>query len=112
MRVITVPAEVSTAGRPSPLGRMHAHAAQLGSFVHEEVGLARADQLYGTRGVKYPMMALLVQRSMGPVRHALSQRTVAGGLKVVYAPGDAPPDAGAAPRPPSPPSPGAPRRAS
>jgi hypothetical protein len=90
---------------------MHAHAARLGAFVHEDTGLSRTGQLYGTRGVKFPMMALLVQRSMGPVRHALSQRTVAGGLKVVYAPGDAPPDAAAPTRAPSPPSPGAPRRA-
>ena len=101
----------ASAERPTPLGRMHAHAARLGAFVHEDTGLSRTDQLYGTRGVKFPMMALLVQRSMGPVRHALSQRTVAGGLKVVYAPGDAPPDAAAPARAPSPPSPGAPRRA-
>jgi hypothetical protein len=54
--------------------------------------VAREDHLYGPHGLKYPVLALLVNRHLGPVRHALAQRTVGGGMTIRYAPGDKPAD--------------------
>jgi len=38
--------------------------------------------LHGYRVKRYPLMALTTQRSMGPSRHILSQRVVAGTMTV------------------------------
>jgi hypothetical protein len=38
----------------------------------------------GSRGVKFPLMALRVQQDLGPVRHVLIQRVVAGTMVVHY----------------------------
>lgn len=43
------------------------------------------DVLQGQRGVRYPLIALTTQRSMGPARHALSQKVV-GGTMVIHPP--------------------------
>ncbi len=73
----------------SPLGALHADATTLGTPAHPPEDM-HVDHLYGPHGLKFPIMSLLVRRHLGPVRHALTQRTVAGGLKIVYAPGDRP----------------------
>ena len=43
------------------------------------------DVLQGQRGVRYPLIALTTQRSMGPTRHVLSQKVV-GGTMVIHPP--------------------------
>ncbi len=43
------------------------------------------DVLQGQRGVRYPLIALTTQRSMGPMRHVLSQKVV-GGTMVIHPP--------------------------
>lgn len=45
------------------------------------------DVLQGQRGVRYPLIALTTQRSMGPARHALSQKVV-GGTMTIHPPFD------------------------
>ena len=40
------------------------------------------DVLQGQRGVRYPLIALTTQRSMGPARHALSQKVVGGTMTI------------------------------
>lgn len=79
--------EVALDRSTSVLVHMHVAAGRLGQ-PELRGDTHRVDHLYGPHGLKFPVMALLVRRSMGPVRHALSQRTVAGGLKIVHAPGD------------------------
>jgi hypothetical protein len=87
--------------RPTtPIGQMHETAGNLGA-PDLRGGTFRVDHLYGPHGLKYPILALLVRRHLGPVRHALSQRTVAGGLKVTFAPGDRPAVPPAHPSPPA-----------
>ncbi|HCH64802.1 MAG: hypothetical protein CL927_10360 [Deltaproteobacteria bacterium] len=73
----------------SPLRSMHFDATKLASL-GPEVEVSPEDVLYGPHGLKFPVLALLVNRHLGPVRHALAQRTVAGGMTVLYAPGDRP----------------------
>ena len=70
---------------------MHEEAIQLASLAGS-APVSREDRLYGPHGLKFPVLALLVNRHLGPVRHALAQRTVAGGMTVRYAPGDRPAD--------------------
>jgi|GEM_PF-6746015 len=90
--------------RPStPLCQMYESAGQLGA-PDLRGDTFRVDHLYGPHGLKYPILALLVRRHLGPVRHALSQRTVAGGLKVTFAPGDRPAVPEASPSSSDPPS--------
>ncbi len=43
------------------------------------------DVLQGQRTVRYPLIALTTQRSMGPTRHVLSQKVV-GGTMVIHPP--------------------------
>lgn len=45
----------------------------------------KKDVLQGQRGVRYPLIALTSQRSMGPSRHVLSQKVV-GGTMVIHPP--------------------------
>jgi hypothetical protein len=40
------------------------------------------DVLQGQRGVRYPLIALTTQRSMGPFRHVLSQKVVSGTMVI------------------------------
>jgi hypothetical protein len=42
------------------------------------------DLLRGFRSVRRPLMALSTEQNMGPVRHALAQRVVAGTMEVHY----------------------------
>jgi hypothetical protein len=70
---------------------MHEQAVRLAA-VAAALPVEREDRLYGPHGLKFPVLALLVNRHLGPVRHALAQRTVAGGMSIRYAPGDRAPD--------------------
>ena len=45
----------------------------------------KKDVLQGQRGVRFPLIALTSQRSMGPSRHVLSQKVV-GGTMVIHPP--------------------------
>lgn len=69
--------------RWSPLRQAHREAHRL----LQELFLPRILQdrrmLYGRHLMRYPLMALLVSREMGPVRHAISQRTVAGTVLIL-----------------------------
>ena len=47
----------------------------------------QSDVLQGQRGIRYPLIALTSQRSMGPSRHILSQKVV-GGTMVIHPPFD------------------------
>lgn len=40
--------------------------------------------LYGVRRLRFPLLALQVSRDLGPARHALEQRVVAGTLEITY----------------------------
>jgi hypothetical protein len=77
--------------RPSLLGRSHADACKLGQA--GEPLSPRRDLLFGTRGIKRPMVALVTKQNMGPCRHALAQMVVAGVMTVhpPLRPGQAPP---------------------
>ena len=45
----------------------------------------KKDVLQGQRGIRFPLIALTSQRSMGPSRHVLSQKVV-GGTMVIHPP--------------------------
>ncbi len=77
--------------RPSLLGRSHADACRLGEA--GETLSPRRGLLFGTRGIKRPMVALTTKQNMGPCRHALAQMVVAGVMTVhpPLRPGQAPP---------------------
>lgn len=47
------------------------------------------DVLQGQRGIRFPLIALTSQRSMGPSRHILAQKVV-GGTMVIHPPFDRP----------------------
>lgn len=40
--------------------------------------------LYGIRKLRYPLVALMVSQDLGPVRHAVAQRVVAGTFQIQY----------------------------
>lgn len=66
----------------SLLRREHPRAARFGEVA---MGLSQKfhqDTLLGTRSFGWPLMALQVQSSLGPCRHALSQMVVAGTMTV------------------------------
>ena len=71
---------------PKPLVRRLCTEQWLFSEHHTKKQLRKQkDVLQGQRGVRYPLMALTTQRSMGPARHALSQKVV-GGTMVIHPP--------------------------
>lgn len=76
--------------RPSLLGRSHEDACRLG--LASEPLSPRRNLLFGTRGIKRPMVALVTKQNMGPCRHALAQMVVAGVMTVhpPLRPGQAP----------------------
>lgn len=70
----------------SPLRRSYADAGRLarphrGRLAWERRGLLRGEVEFG-----WPVLALHVRRDLGQVRHALSQRVVAGVLQVYLPP--------------------------
>ena len=76
--------------KTSPLTRLHKSLQALifdGSLANEksDFDMNTISILNGRRTKRYPLMALTTQRSMGPARHILSQRVVAGTF-VVNAP--------------------------
>jgi hypothetical protein len=73
----------------TPLRRLHAEATLLAA-PGRKVAALRRPIFRGARSVKHPVTALLVQEELGNVRHALSQRVVAGTMVVHFAPGDGP----------------------
>lgn len=83
----------------SALRRAHAEASRLGQQRGPSAhGQARA-VTYGDRRLRFPLLALTTSQDMGPARHALEQRVVAGFVAVERpAPRIVPP----APRPPPP----------
>ena len=46
----------------------------------------RRSQTYGKRRLRFPLLSLQATQEMGPCRHALSQRTVAGFMTVHFPP--------------------------
>jgi hypothetical protein len=67
--------------RPSPLGRFRDRSL----FVTRVLlggPVWKIDRLYGVRGTFRPQMALRTIARLGPVRHALAQRAIAGTLEV------------------------------
>ena len=68
--------------RPSPFSRAHVVAGRLcgrGPAFH---AWDDAALLPGRRTFGWPLMALQAQRDLGPVRHALAQRVVAGTMTI------------------------------
>lgn len=69
--------------KTSPLTRLHQSLQTLvfdGGLANKKSELEpnTISILNGRRTKRYPLMALTTQRSMGPARHVLSQRVVAG----------------------------------
>lgn len=67
---------------PSPLRDQWAVATQLAA-PSQKLSFFK-DMLRGFRGVRRPLLALSTEQNMGPVRHALAQRVIAGTLQVHY----------------------------
>lgn len=62
----------------SALRRAHADACRLGRERGPSVRREARAVLYGDRRLRYPLLALTTSQEMGPARHALEQRIVAG----------------------------------
>lgn len=86
---------------PSALEHAHAESCRLGEERDPAELGARRSLSYGPRGLKFPLLALQAEQQLGPVRHALAQRTVAGVMQVHF-----PPPARAVVRPAPAPGPG------
>lgn len=71
---------------PSALERAHAEGCRLGEARDPAELGARRSLSYGPRGLKFPLLALQAEQQLGPVRHALAQRTVAGVMQVHFPP--------------------------
>jgi hypothetical protein len=70
----------------SPFRRRHAEAARMARLAALPVARGAARLPYTRfRKFKYPLAALLVQRELGNVRHALARRVVAGTMSVHFA---------------------------
>lgn len=68
---------------PKPLVRRLCIEQWLFSEHHSKKQLRKQkDVLQGQRGLRYPLIALTTQRSMGPARHALSQKVVGGTMTI------------------------------
>ncbi len=66
--------------RPALLSRCHADARRLARA--GAPARVRIDLLFGSRGIKRPMVALVTKQNLGPCRHALAQMVVAGVMTV------------------------------
>lgn len=67
----------------SPFRQNHDVSCRLGALRTVAAERERC-RLYGTRKVRFPLMALMTSQELGAVRHALSQRVVAGTLQISY----------------------------
>ena len=64
----------------SPFRQRHDRATRFGRLA---TGTSfKKDLLRGRRYMRRPLMALMTELNMGPVRHALAQRTIAGTMEV------------------------------
>lgn len=50
----------------------------------------RRGVMFGNRRLRFPLLALQVSQDLGPCRHALSQRTIAGFMTVHFPPPSTP----------------------
>ena len=66
----------------SPFRRDHAASAQFRALALSVSARVHDRVLHGERTFGWPVMALRTSFALGPVRHALSQRTVAGTMTV------------------------------
>lgn len=67
-----------TPGVPPIVRRLFRHGTHIARQLHQ-------DTLYGEREFGWPIHALYVRRELGPVRHVLAQRVVAGTL-IIHTP--------------------------
>lgn len=65
-----------------PLQRQRVFTTTLTRFALGGLDWGRAGRLYGLRGTFKPTMALRTMQRLGDVRHALSQRAIAGYLEI------------------------------
>jgi hypothetical protein len=70
--------------QPTPLTISHADAIRMGRIARQNTGAVFFDLLRGRRSLRYPVMSILVQKDLGPCRHALAQRVVAGTMHVHF----------------------------
>jgi hypothetical protein len=66
----------------TPFTNFHAEAIRMGRLARENTGAVFFDLLRGRRSLRYPVISILVQKDLGPCRHALAQRVVAGTMHV------------------------------
>lgn len=66
----------------SPFRRDHAASSRLLGLATARTSRERGGLLHGERSFGWPLMALRTRCDMGQVRHALSQRVVAGTMTV------------------------------
>jgi hypothetical protein len=62
----------------------HAEAIRMGRIARQNTGAVFFDLLRGRRSLRYPVMSILVSKDLGPCRHALAQRVVAGTMHVHF----------------------------
>lgn len=62
----------------SALRRAHAEACRLGRQRGPSVRREARVVIYGDRRLRFPLLALTTSQELGPARHALEQRIVAG----------------------------------
>ena len=67
----------------SPLSTLHGISCSMTRlFNQHQVKANTTTVLNGARSIRYPFLALTTRRSMGPARHVLSQKVVAGTMTV------------------------------
>lgn len=66
----------------SPFRRDHAASARLLGLAVARTAREHDRLLHGDRDFGWPMLALRTRFAMGPVRHALTQRVVAGTMTI------------------------------
>lgn len=70
--------------KQTPLSFSHSDAIRMGRLARRHTGAVFFDLLRGRRSLRYPVMSILVQKDLGPCRHALAQRVVAGTMHVHF----------------------------
>jgi hypothetical protein len=66
----------------TPFTKSYAKSIRMGRLARRNTGAVYFDLLRGRRSLRYPVMSILVQKDLGPCRHALAQRVVAGTMHV------------------------------
>ena len=79
-------AELPTLHVPSALEQAHLEGCRLGGARSDVPLQHHRSVLYGDRRIRYPLVALQTSQELGPARHAVAQRTVAGFLQVHFPP--------------------------